>query len=177
MTDNLYTFSLQQAQIASNEGDGTFGMPFQLESTKTVSFDRKHITDRSEGNSYITYLATQAISVDCQLDTAGLDFDGLKILTGEEATDSNDGRVWTSGNELYPYFGMVAQAYPQVGDVLLWLPRCKITQSFSWKFEYGKIVVPMFKFEAIKDQVLGYTMQLLERPSGGSIAFPPQILA
>lgn len=172
---NLYTFSLQLAQIAPNEGDGTFGAIHSLESTKTAAFARKHITDRSEGNSYITYLATQGISMDVQLDTAGLDFDALEVLTGQAPTSSNDGEYWQFENELYPYFGFLAQAYPTVGDVLLWLPRCKVTTDFNWKFEYGKIVVPMFKFEAIRDEVLGYTGRLINRPDGGALAFPPQI--
>ena len=106
-----------------------------------------------------------------------MDFDALEILTGVAAADSNAGQVWESGNELYPYFGFIAQAYPTAGDVLLWMPRCKITTDFSWKFEYGKIVVPMFKFEAIKDEVLGFTMALLRRPVVSAITFPPEIPA
>lgn len=171
----IYTFSLQQAYAASNEGDGTFGTVLALESTRMMSFGQGLVTDRSEGNSKITYLATQAISTDVQLDTAGFDFTGLEIFTGQAASASNDGNVLEMDNALFPYFALLGQAYPDNGDVLMWLPRCKITKTFSWRFEFGKIVVPTFQCEAIVDPVLGYQWRLLERPSGGAIAFPPQI--
>lgn len=177
-SDTIYPFSLQQVAIAAWNGDGTYGTPFVLESTKTLTFADKGVSDRAEGNAGITALARQAISADCQLDTAGLVLDSLKILIGQTPQSSGTGAnavYYTSeDNARAPYFGCLAQAWPDTGDTLLWFPRCKITTDFTWKYEFGKIVVPVFKFEAIKDKTLGYTWRLYERnTANNTLVLPP----
>ena len=172
---NQYTFSVQQVQVAPNNGNGTFGSAYELQSTKTVTTAQKLVSDRSQGNTKITALVAQTISYDLSLDTAGFDFSALSIFMNDPATSSNTGQVWTVPNQLMPYFGLVAQAFPEAGDVLWFWPRCKITGDFSYKLEFGKIIVPQFKCEAIEDENLGFIVRVYERPGGGSITFPPVV--
>lgn len=174
----VYTFSLQQCKVAANNGDGTFGTPYMLESTKTLTMAQKFVSDKARGNAHITALAAQTESFDVGLDTAGLDNETFAIIYGVEAVASNEGSVLTIDNLLTPYFGLIGQAYPDgEGDFLVWFPYCKITADVNYKFEYGKIVVPQFKCEAIQDPVLDYMQKLLDRPNGGPITFPPYVPA
>lgn len=172
---NIYTFSLQQAVIAAYTGSVSYGTPRTLESTKTLTIGQKLITDQAQGNSKITDLETQSISDDVKLDTAGLDFAALAILTGQAASASGSNTILSMPNAMYPYFGIVAEAwYGTISSMLLFFPYCKITSDFSWAFDFGKIVVPKFACMAIQEPTLGYMWRLYDRPSvRGSIAFPP----
>lgn len=175
----VFTFSLQQCQIAANNLDGTFGTAYQLESTKTLTMAQKFVSDKARGNARITALAAQTESYDVGLDTAGIDNDALAVLFGTTAVDSNDGNVLSISNILTPYFGLVGQAFPDGdGDFLVFFPYCKVTSDMNFKFEYGKIVVPQFKAEAIEGSAFPYIVNYYERPDGeAAITFPPQIPA
>jgi hypothetical protein len=173
----LYTFSVQVVEVAAALGGGLYGTPHIIESTKILTAAQKLVSDRSQGNSKITSLAAQTISYDLGLDTAGFDNATMSVVMNDAPASSNTGEAWTVANQLMPYFGIVAQTYPDDGDVLIFFPRCKITGDWTWKLEFGKIVVPQFKCEAIEDLTLGYIMKKFDRPAGGTITFPPQILA
>ncbi len=172
-----FTFSLQQCLVAANNLDGTFGTPYMLESTKTLTMAQKFVSDKARGNARITALAAQTESYDISLDTAGIDDDVFAILFGTTATASNGGSVLQIDNVLTPYFGLVGQAYPDgEGDFLVFFPFCKVTSDVNYKFEYGKIVVPQFKCEAIQVSPFTYIVEQLDRPCVTDItAFPPQI--
>lgn len=172
---NIYTFSLQQAVIAAYTGSVSYGPARTLESTKTLTISQKLITDQAQGNSKITDLETQSISDDVKLDTAGLDFAGLTILTGQSATTSGADSILSMPNAMYPYFGLIGEAwYGTISSMLLFFPYCKITSDFSWAFDFGKIVVPKFACMAIQEPTLGYMWRLYDRPTArGSITFPP----
>lgn len=172
----LYTFSLQQVKVASWLGGGGYGTPYVLQSSKTLSVSQEMISDRSMGNSYITDLETQLISLSLQLDTAGFDPSALTVFTGIATSISGADTVQPINNKLLPYFGMIAQVFPNAGDVLYFFPYCKITKSWTYKLEFGKIIVPQFACEAIQDPTLGYMMQPYIRPTATSstpITFPP----
>lgn len=169
----LYTFSLQAVWVAPNNGDGTFGTQFQFDSIKSLSYSKKYVSDRAQGNSRITALAAQAISYDISLDTAGFQDNVLGVMQGLAAASSGVGINWDESNDLMPYFGLIGQTFPDTGDVLLFFPRCKITSDISYKNEFGKIVVPQIKIEGIKDQPLGYILRRRRRTSSsGPVTFP-----
>ena len=86
-----FTFSLQQVQVAAWNGNGTYGTPVIGESTKTLSVAVKYVSDRAQGNAVITALASQIISADLTIDTAGFDNDVLAILWGVSASSSGAG--------------------------------------------------------------------------------------
>lgn len=167
-----FTFSLQQVLIASYVNGLTYGTPVTFDSIKTLAVAKKYVSDRAQGNSQITSLAAQAISFDLSLDTAGFQFPALAILEGLSASSSGAGQNQDESNDLMPYFGLIGQTYPDAGDVLLFFPRCKITGDINYKLEFGKIVVPQLKCEAIKDTTLGYTLRLRQRNAIGAITFP-----
>lgn len=167
-----FTFSLQQVQVASYINGTSYGAPVTFDSAKTLSMAKKYIADRAQGNSYITSLAAQSISYDLTLDLAGFQDAALAILEGISAAASGSNTNFTEANDLMPYFGMAAQTLPDSGDVVLFFPRCKITADINFKLEFGKIVVPQLKIEAIRDPTLLYIMRRTTRPVTGVITFP-----
>jgi hypothetical protein len=172
----LYSFMIQQAIVAKNNLDGTFGTPYTLQSTKTVTVDATQVSDRAEGNAQITALASQAIEHKLTLDTAGFDQSALAIFLPVSPASSNGGSNWDEGNVRSLYFGMIAQVWPDVGDVLHFWPKCKVMSGFKYKLEYGKIIVPQFTCEAILDSNQGYMFRERERPNATpstAINFPP----
>jgi hypothetical protein len=176
---NVYTFSLQAVYVAANNGDGTYGTVYEMESSKTLRVAQKIVSDKAQGNSRITALAAQSLGdYDLSLGTAGIDQEALEIFQDTTETASNDGSYTDFSNQLMPYFGMIAQTYPDDGDVLLWFPNCKVMSDFTFSLEFVKIVIPEFKCEAIQiGSYYNYAMRLLERPDGGAITFPPTIPA
>lgn len=168
-----FIFSLQQVQVASYINGLTYGTPVTFDSSKTLSLSKKYVSDRAQGNSQITSLAAQSISYDLTLETSGFQDAALAIMEGITATVSNAQSNFDESNDLMPYFGLIAQGYPDTGDVLLFFPRCKITSDINYKLEFGKIVAPQIKIEAIRDTTLGYLMRRRTRSSSGlAITFP-----
>jgi hypothetical protein len=166
-----YTFSVQAVYIAAYNSAGSYGTKHLIDSTKVLTATEKKVNDRAQGNSRITALAAQVISYDVGLDTAGFDDDGYEIVDGPQSTTSASGDNVDTGNVLVPYFGLIAQTYPDDGDVLICYPYCKATGDWSFKLEFGKIVVPQFKLEAIEEPTLGYIMRKRTRSAVGSIDF------
>lgn len=173
----VFTFSLQKCMVAVNNLDGTFGTPYTLESTKTLTMAQKFVSDKARGNAHITALAAQTESYDLGLDTAGLDNAAFSVLFGTSPVNSNDGVSLKINNVLTPYFGLLGQAFPDGdGDFLVWFPYCKITADVNYKFEYGKIVVPQFKAEAIQAGNFAFIVDLMQRDCVTAIpSFPPVI--
>lgn len=174
------TFSLQQFAAAVNNGDGTFGTAVVSPSAKGIKFNQKLISDRAEGNSRITALAAQAISAGFQLDTHGFQFSMLQIFTGQDPSSSGSSatleKYISLPNARMQYFGIIAQAWAaeNAGDVLLFLPKCKVTSDFTWGFDFGKISAPQFKMEAILDDNFGFMWQIIERATANNtLVFPP----
>lgn len=168
-----FTFSLQKVIVAPYINGTSYGTPVTFDSIKSLSMAKKYVSDRAQGNSYITALAAQSISYDLTLDSAGFQDAALTVLEGISASSSGVDSNFTEANDLMPYFGLVAQTYPDTGDVILFFPRCKITGDLNYKLEFGKIVVPQIKCEAIRDPTLLYLMRRTTRPSAlETITFP-----
>lgn len=167
----LYTFSLQAVYIAAYLGAGSYDTAHLIDSSKTLTASQKLVSDRAQGNSRITALAAQAISYDVGLDTAGFDDDSIGIVMGTDPASSASATNVDVANQLMPYFGLIGQTYPDAGDVLICYPYCKMTGDWTFKLEFGKIVIPQFKFEAIEEPTLGYIMRKRTRTAGGAIVF------
>jgi len=176
-TTPQYTFSLQKIVVATNNGNGTFGTGVTGASTETVDVNQSMVSDETKGNAVITSRASQTEKYQLSLGTASFDLDVWAILFNKSVTSSNGGYYQTiDDQQRSPIFGLVAQAFPDNGDVLLWWPNCKLMTGVTWKNSYGKIVIPQFKAEAINDTSLGYMFRLFIRPNSGAITFPPQIV-
>src|ERR1700690_2681299 len=131
-----FTFSLQAVWVAKNNGDGTFGTPVLGQSSKDLNVAQKLVSDRAQGNGNITSLAAQIISYDITWDTASFDTPVMTVLWNQAAASSAHGSHLTVGNQvLMQYFGLIAQTFPDSGDVLLFWPRCKVTGDVTWKNE------------------------------------------
>ncbi len=171
------TFSVQLAAVAVNNLNGTLGTPVRIPSVKAVMTDIKTITDQAQGDSKITAIAAQLISADLTIDTAGITFAAYQIMTGVTPTSSTvpTRSYLTYTNDRMPYFAMVLEAFgaEDAGDDVIFMPKCKITTGFSWKFEFGKIITPSIKAIAIPDLVLGDLIQVAKRPVIAAITMPP----
>lgn len=167
-----FTFSLQKVTVAPYINGTSYGTAVDFDSIKTLTMAKKYVSDRSEGNSYITSLAAQSISYDITLDSAGFQDAALTVMENISPTISGSNSNFTESNDLMPYFGLIGQTFPDSGDVLLFFPRCKITADINYKLEFGKIVTPQIKIEAIRDPTLLYLMRRVTRPATGSYVFP-----
>lgn len=174
MTANtVLTFSLAQVQVASANGDGTFGTAKTFYSAKTLTATKKVVADKAYGNNKITGLAAMTISYDVALDSAGFDDDVLNILLGLTSSSSGSGtNTDEAGSVLNPYFGLIAVTNPTTGDYLLFFPNCKVTGDIGYKLDFGKFSVPSLKMEAIHDDTLGYILRRRKRTVVGAITFP-----
>lgn len=169
---NILTFSLQSLKVAAWNGDGTYGTIQTFFSAKTLTATKKFVSDKAMGNSKITGLAAQAISYDISIDSAGFDDSVLNVLLGLTSSSSGSGVNTDEANALAPYFGLVAQTYPDTGDYLLFFPQCKITGDFGYKIDFGKFSTPSIKMEAIQDDTLGYMLRKRKRTVIGAITMP-----
>jgi hypothetical protein len=175
--DGQPNFGVQLGAIAVANLDGTIGTPIRIPSLKTTMVSMKTVTDQAQGDMSITAIAAQLISADLTLDTAGISRAVYTTLTGVQPTSSSTPtRTYTTyGNDRFPYFALIIEslAAEASGDTLIFLPKVKLTQGFDYKFEFGKITTPQLKATAIKDLVLGYTMQKVDRATIASITMPP----
>lgn len=151
-TDIVFSFSLQAVYIALNNGDGTFGTYVRGKSTKACKIALKLISDQADGNAIITDVAAQVISAEVSLDTAGFEDDFLAVMMNVTPVKlTNDEYVIMGDQVRTKYFGLIAQTYPDQGDVLHFFPSMKVTSDISYNLEFGKIVVPQFKAMGIVD--------------------------
>lgn len=175
--DGQPTFSVELAALAVNNLDGTFGTPVRIPSVKAVMTDFKTITDQAQGDSSITAIASQLISADLTLDFSGITRAAYTILTGVSTAASVTPTRYVTDyhNDRFPYFALILEALAAEasGDTVFFLPKCKITSGFQWKWEYGKIIAPNVKAVAIKDLVLGYTARIVERAAVAAVVLPP----
>lgn len=134
----------------------------------------------AQGDSRITATAAQAISIDVQFDFYGLTFAVLAILTGISSSTSGAGGTLENymnwGNFRFPYWGIIGQAWAaeNVGDTLVFLPKCKVMSGLSWRLEFGKIVAPSFKGTAIYDDYTQTMIEIIERATANQpVVIPP----
>lgn len=171
------SFSVQLAAVAVNNLDGTIGTPVRVPSTKTVMTDIKMLSDQAQGDTAITAIASQILSVDLTIDFAGITFAAYQIITGivPSASTVPTRRYMTFANDRMPYFALILEslAAEDAGDSLLFIPKIKITTTFSWKFDFGKIITPQIKATGIKDSYLNYCVQIVERDAVAAITMPP----
>ena len=176
MADNVYTFSLQQVLVAAWNGDGSYGTAITGESTKTLTVTVNEVSDKAMGNAIITAVAGQITECTLAIDTAGFDDTVLEVLYGVAAASSGNGTNEDIDNTVrLPYFGLIAQAYPETGtgDVLHFFPKCKLTKDTTYSLDYGKIVIPKFGAEAIGDSTLSNLIwRKRTRTVVGAITFP-----
>jgi hypothetical protein len=170
------TFGVQNVWVATNDGQGHFGSMVHLPSVKTIGVTPEVVTDKLQGNMAITAIATQAISYTLTMDTGGITFAVLQVLTGITPSTSNTDPVMAFANDQFPYFALLAEAWAIPGDSLFFWPYCKVTKGWSYKLEFGKIVVPQLSCDAIIDPTENYILQIYERTSkSGAITIPPMV--
>lgn len=174
-----FKFSLQQCWVAKANGDGSYGTPIKFPSAKTLSVDIKYISDKAQGNSTITGLASQIIEVMWQLDGVNLDEDVIQTLTSITTVDAsstpNQVAIQTYANNLMQYVGLVAQAWGENGDdTCILLPYTKVMDGFTYKLEFGKYITPTFKGDGIIEPVLGFMLQQIDHQTKlATPVFPP----
>lgn len=159
-----FQFSLQYLAAAKANGDGTYGTPKKFPAAKTLNLSMKYISDIAEGNSVEVAVAAQIVAVDWSIEGVNLNPDLLAIITGETASSSNSGAnevdTQTFGNDLMPYFGLVAQTWGENGDDSCWLiPYTKVTKDFSFALNFGKYIAPKFSGHGIAEPSLNYMLQ------------------
>lgn len=168
-------FSINGAWIAKNNLDGTFGTPVGL-FAKEANLDIKTISDEAPGNTKIVATASEIIKIDWTLGTVGIQFPALRVLyAGLNAASSPTFTDQPMSNLVAQYFGLILEALAENGSALrILIPKNKVMQGFSWKFSYGKLIVPDFKGSGIEDEVLGYILDPREYPDKTTaINFPP----
>lgn len=174
-------FSVEQAAVAVNNNDGTFGTPVRIPGITTVDVDLKTVNDLAQGDTQIVATAAQLISADLTIKFPGIVPAVMQIISGitpstSAAAGGQPNRtIMTYNNQRMPYFGLIFEVLgaEDAGDMIGFLPRVKIMQGFPWSWTFGKINTPSLKALAIPDRSLGYMFQALDRDAFAALVVPP----
>lgn len=174
-------FSVEEAAVSVNNGNGTFGTPVRIPGITTVDVDLKTVSDQAQGDTQIVATAAQLISVDVTIKFPGIVPDVMAIIAGitpstSVAAGGQPNRTFmTYANQRMPYFALIFDVLgaEDAGDMIGFLPRIKIMQGFPWSWTFGKINTPSLKAMAILDRSLGYMFQAIDRDAFAALVVPP----
>lgn len=151
-------WDIEDAVVALNNGDGTFGTPVNVKGVVSLNLTFNVKTGEQNGDGNVYSVVSKATKASISFSFADQQqFAVLEVLRNK--TKGNYGstpnvRHMGIGSEPFPYFALCGQAYQDDGaetfNVLL--PKVKITGDFSFAFADGAFIVPEFPCTAIADE-------------------------
>lgn len=156
-------FGVREAMLAVWLGDGSYGPAVKIPSVKTADLKINTTNAKLEGDDRITATAAYPISGTLQIDFGSVDQRVLSTLMASAAmyqmgSTPNRQYVFRVGAQSFRYVGLVVRALAAesaggvVGDTHIFLPKLKVMEGFSAKFEYGAFSMPSLTMEAIADE-------------------------
>jgi hypothetical protein len=177
-------FGLKDAKVATNLLNGSYGTNYDVPSVQLLSAQLNTTTAQLEGDDEITATAAKTISATVTLRFGSVPFEVFATLTGQTiestATPGNRRRMSFSGRKM-PYFGVCgkSEAAESDGETHMFIPKCKITEGFEIRFEYGAFSIPELSCMAVVDPNFtdpdgnNEIIQLLEYDESIAVALPP----
>lgn len=127
------------------------------------------------GDDKQTAIAANAIGGTCQMRWGGLNLSMLAVLLGKAvAVSASVSNVMITGGQKMPYVGIILKALSaETGDTWLFLPKCKITSSFTLvQMEYGSFAIPEVTMQIVDDDKYG-SINVLTHPTDVPITVMP----
>lgn len=150
-------YGLQDGKVAVNNLDGTFGANVDVPSIQMLQAAFTAVTAVLEGDDEETAQSTRIVSGTMTFRFGSIDMDVLEVLLGQAVQSSGTGdesyRFIDITNFNPPYFGIIgrADAAEGTGDTHLFIPKCKITEGFTLKFEYNTFSIPEITAKCFPD--------------------------
>lgn len=146
-------FGLRRAKIGTWVGNGTYTNIRQVPSVQVLASGIETVTAQLEGDDQITATASVAISGTVTLRMGSVDNRIIAILAGSDHSSSGTTQTLKVTAKNFPYIGVVGQsrAAEGTGDTLLFIPKCKCTDGFEVRFEYGQFSIPEVSLTAVPD--------------------------
>lgn len=174
-------FGLDDAKIAVNNLDGTFGVAQDVPSVQVLDVNYQTVNAMLEGDDRITAVQARAISAEITLRFGGIDQRVIAIITGE--TQSSSGttpnqvkKISFSGASNFPYFalcGRAKAAEASTADTHVWIPKLKLMSGFSLRMEYGAFAIPEVTATAVKDDDEGVIWEMIQHETAETVSIPP----
>lgn len=179
------SYGLEDAKVATNNGNGTFGVNQDVPSVQMLQVAIQTTTANLEGDDRITATASKMISGQVTLRFGSVPFEVYAILTGSPLQSSGSGdsayRFLDIASRKMPYWGIIgrADAAEGSGDTHIFVPKCKITEGFTIKLEYNTFSIPEVTCLAVGDENFPdangnpTVMRVIEHPDLELATLPP----
>lgn len=127
------------------------------------------------GDDRQTAISANAIGGTVQMRWGGLNLSMLGVLIGKPpVVSASVSNVQIVGSQKMPYIGVILKALSaEIGDTWLFLPKCKITSSFTLvQMEYGAFAIPEVTLQVVDDAQYG-AINVLTHPTDVPITVMP----
>lgn len=151
-------FGLRQAIIGLWEGDGTYSDVRRVPSVRVLEAQIETVTARLEGDDKITATAAIAIGGTLTLEMGSVHNSVISMISGGEYITQAGYNVTRISGATFPYVGIVGQsrAVEGSGDTLVFIPKAKCQDGFSFRYEYGAFSIPNITFAiSVDDNYIG----------------------
>lgn len=180
------SFGLNDAKIAVNNLDGTFGTLVDVPSVQMMGVNPQTVNAQLEGDDTITDTHARLISVQVTLRFGSINIAALEVITGLSKVlggqvannDQQEQLLFTGLN--FPYFGITGMAEATSatgGNVQIFVPKVKIMEGFELTLEYGNYSIPNLTAMAVYDDDYAGIMSVIESEAAFAIAMPPVLNA
>lgn len=127
------------------------------------------------GDDRQTAVSSNAIGGTVQMRWGGLNLSMLAVLLGKPvAVSQSVSNVQITGGQKLPYVGIILKALSaETGDTWLFIPKAKITSSFTLvQMEYGAFAIPEVTMQIVDDAQWG-AINVLTHPTDLPITVMP----
>lgn len=150
-------FGVRRVYIATyNPTANTHGTAIRVPSVKILEVKENTQNRDLEGDDGIQASSTRLISADITCQMGGVVPAVLDILNGGTSQSSGGANFYRRthfSNRRFPYFSLCGKANDSEADadMHIFAPKCKVTDGYSLKFEFGEFSIPELHFRAVID--------------------------
>lgn len=177
-------WDFDDAKIAKNNGNGTFGTQVDVYSTQMASMATEIRSGTATGDGIKTAMASKIIGITGSIRFVGIQYDVLAVLMNMTQASSGSTpnalkRMALTGGSYMPYISLHARVLTGAGgSAHLWIPQLKLMEDIETNFEEENFVTIEASFEGKPDPnvlagglpVAGY---LFHYETATAIAIPP----
>jgi hypothetical protein len=146
-------FGVNDVKIGAWNGDGSYGTMTDVPSVRSIEVQFQTVNGMLEGDDAITAAAAYITSAQVRFQMGSVKPEVLEVLMQANLESSGGTRQLRIGSDIMQYFGLVAKANAGegAGDTHIFLPKLKVMEGFSVRFEYGQFATPELVCTALVD--------------------------
>lgn len=152
-------YGLEDAKIARNNLDGTFGTNYDVPSVQMLSVQIQTTNAQLEGDDQITAATSKPISAQVSFRFGSISAFVLSLIVGQAVQSSQSTGIDTymffdiEAGAPIPYWGIIgrADAVEGSGDTHFFVPKVKMMEGFTAKLEYNTFSIPEITCQALGD--------------------------